>query len=113
EGSKRGLIRHTESVALAGRPRTSGGRISGAIGASAWARRDPVGGEGGDGEAAGKGENGAGRLRDSASASKSGVFADGLPAPSATLCGSMESLGLFHPAVRTWFERRFPLGPTE
>jgi ATP-dependent Lhr-like helicase len=25
----------------------------------------------------------------------------------------MEVLSLFHPAVRTWFERRFPLGPTE
>ena len=25
----------------------------------------------------------------------------------------MDSLDLFHPAVRTWFERRFPLGPTE
>src|SRR5205809_4578327 len=23
------------------------------------------------------------------------------------------ALGLFHPAVRTWFERRFPHGPTE
>jgi ATP-dependent Lhr-like helicase len=25
----------------------------------------------------------------------------------------MDALSLFHPAVRTWFERRFPLGPTE
>jgi len=25
----------------------------------------------------------------------------------------MEALTLFHPIVRTWFERRFPLGPTE
>ncbi len=25
----------------------------------------------------------------------------------------MDALDLFHPAVRTWFERRFPLGPTE
>ena len=25
----------------------------------------------------------------------------------------MDALALFHPAVRTWFERRFPLGPTE
>jgi ATP-dependent Lhr-like helicase len=25
----------------------------------------------------------------------------------------MDALTLFHPAVRTWFERRFPLGPTE
>jgi ATP-dependent helicase Lhr and Lhr-like helicase len=25
----------------------------------------------------------------------------------------MDALDLFHPAVRSWFERRFPLGPTE
>ena len=25
----------------------------------------------------------------------------------------MDVLELFHPAVRAWFERRFPLGPTE
>jgi len=25
----------------------------------------------------------------------------------------MDALSAFHPAVRTWFERRFPLGPTE
>ena len=25
----------------------------------------------------------------------------------------MDALAAFHPAVRTWFERRFPLGPTE
>ena len=25
----------------------------------------------------------------------------------------MDSLSAFHPAIRSWFERRFPLGPTE
>ena len=25
----------------------------------------------------------------------------------------MDALAAFHPAVRTWFERRFPLGPSE
>src|SRR5215468_8577377 len=25
----------------------------------------------------------------------------------------MDALALFHPVVRCWFERRFPLGPTE
>jgi ATP-dependent Lhr-like helicase len=25
----------------------------------------------------------------------------------------MEAIASFHPAIRAWFERRFPLGPTE
>src|SRR5512134_1809245 len=25
----------------------------------------------------------------------------------------MDAVASFHPAIRTWFERRFPLGPTE
>jgi ATP-dependent Lhr-like helicase len=45
----------------------------------------------------------------------------GLAAPSAEPRGNVavegdaaaRALGLFHPAVRTWFERRFPHGPTE
>src|ERR1700721_4925 len=34
---------------------------------------------------------------------------DAIPAAS----GGAEILGRFHPAVRVWFERRFPDGPTD
>ena len=36
-----------------------------------------------------------------------------LQSPTPTLPGAPEALERFHPAVRAWFERRFPDGPTE
>src|SRR5262249_4369793 len=35
------------------------------------------------------------------------------PVRRATFAAAMEALASFHPAVRAWFERRFPGGPTE